>query len=412
MQLPLATMPAAFARMGVVRHGADPALASECIPIGVLFSVDGPYSVVSRSMLNGALLAVEEMNARADARIMLRPVVVNPAGDLTRYKTLCTELLSQGLKHVVGCYTSSSRKEVIPLFEKADALLWYPSHYEGFECSANVIYTGAVANQHLLPLADYLLEQCGRTAFCVGSNYIWAWENNRILRERLAVSHGRIVTERYFAVGDTDFAQVIAAILQARPAFVFNTLIGDSSYRFLCDFRAACRARGIDQAKQIPVASCTLSEPELEAIGPDAADGHITASVYFSSVTGSENVRFVEAYAARFPGGPTVCADAEAAYLATRLLALALESAGGSTDVAAIQQAVTQLVVKAPQGEVWIDPETLHAALTPRIGRSTRDARFEIVSQAPQPVRPDPYLVWNSPRYGAASSPPTLRVAS
>jgi ABC-type branched-subunit amino acid transport system substrate-binding protein len=398
--------------MSVVRDGADPALASEYIPIGVLFSVDGPYSVVSRSMLNGALLAVEELNARSNAQIMLKPVIANPAGELTRYKTLCTELLSQGLKNIVGCYTSSSRKEVIPLFEKADALLWYPSHYEGFECSANVIYTGAVANQHLLPLADYLLERCGRTAFCVGSNYIWAWENNRILRERLAVSHGKILAERYFAVGDTDFAQVIAAILQARPAFVFNTLIGDSSYRFLCDFRAACRARGIDQAREIPVASCTLSEPELEAIGPDAADGHITASVYFSSVAGVENVRFVAAYAACFPGGPTVCADAEAAYVATRLLGLALESAGGSTDVADIKQAVTQLVVAAPQGEVWIDPETLHAALTPRIGLSTSDARFEIVAQAPRPVRPDPYLVWNSPRYGAAASPPALRVAS
>ena len=104
-----------------------------------------------------------------------------------------------------------------------------PTHYEGFECSANVIYTGAVANQHLLPLADYMMEHYGRNAFCVGSNYIWAWENNRILRERLATSHGRVTAERYFAVGETDFAQVIEAILKARPAFVFNTLIGISS---------------------------------------------------------------------------------------------------------------------------------------------------------------------------------------
>ena len=388
-----------------------PALASECIPIGVLFSVDGPYSVVSRSMLNGALLAIEELNARPDAQIMVQPVMANPGGDLARYPALCAGLLAQGLKHIVGCYTSSSRKEVIPLFEKADALLWYPSHYEGFECSANVIYTGAVANQHLLPLADYLLERCGRTAFCVGSNYVWPWENNRILRERLVAAQGGIVAERYFAVGDTDFAQVIAAILLARPAFVFNTLIGDSSYRFLCDFRAACRAAGIDQARDIPVASCTLSEPELEAIGPEAADGHITASVYFSSVAGAENVRFVQSYAARFPSGPTACADAEAAYIATRLLGLALERTGGSPDVGRIKQAVTQFVMAAPQGEVRIDPETLHAVLTPRIGVSTRDARFDIVSEARRPVQPDPYLVWSSPRYGAAS-PPALRVAS
>jgi len=176
-------MPALKALMGSVRRRADPALTPKDVSIGVLFSVDGPYSVVSRSMLNGALLAIEQVNLAQNATIQLKPIVVNPAGDLARYSSLCIGLLSQGVKHVVGCYTSSSRKEVIPLFEKADALLWYPSHYEGFECSENVIYTGAVTNQHVLPLADYLLECCGHSAFCIGSNYIWAWENNRILRQ-------------------------------------------------------------------------------------------------------------------------------------------------------------------------------------------------------------------------------------
>lgn len=378
----------------------------------MLFSVDGPYGVVSRSMLNGALLAIEQVNAAHDATIRLKPIVVNPAGDLARYSSLCAGLLSQGVRHVVGCYTSSSRKEVIPLFEKADALLWYPSHYEGFECSENVIYTGAVTNQHVLPLADYLLERCGRSAFCIGSNYIWAWGNNRILRERLAASRGTIVAERYFAVGDTDFAQVIAAILHARPAFVFNTLIGVSSYCFLRDFRAACAACGVNQAKTIPVASCTLSEPELEAIGASAADGHIAASVYFSSIPDEANARFIDDYAARFPRGPVVCADAEAAYIAVRLLALALAATGGHANVAEVKHAVTQVMVDAPQGAVRIDPETLHAFLTPRIGRSTSAMRFEILAQAPGPVRPDPYLIWNFPRFWTAASPPALRVAS
>jgi branched-chain amino acid transport system substrate-binding protein len=382
------------------------------IPIGVMFSVDGPYGTISRCMLNGALLAIDEVNADPARTVRLRPVVVNPAGDLSLYARYCADLLTQGLRHVVGCYTSSSRKEIIPQFEKADALLWYPTHYEGFESSSNVIYTGAVANQHLLPLADYMLERYGRSAFCVGSNYIWAWENNRILRERLAASHGRVVAERYFTVGETDFAQVIEAILKARPAFVFNTLIGVSSYGFLRDFRAACEAAGVDQPAVIPVASCTLSEPELEAIGPTAADGHVTASVYFSSIATPANARFVAAYAARFPDGPVVCADAEAAYIAVRLLALALEQAGGRTDVETIKRVVAQARIEAPQGMVSIDAETLHAALTPRIGHSTRDMRFEIAAEAPAPVRPDPYLIWNSPRYWTAAAPPVLRVAS
>ena len=363
-------------------------------------------------MLNGALLAVAEWNDNDLASIKLKPVIANPAGDLPSYAVQCRELLAQGIQHVVGCYTSSSRKEIIPQFEKADALLWYPAHYEGFECSANVIYTGAVANQHLLPLADYMLEHHGRTAFCVGSNYIWTWENNRILRERLAADHGRIIAERSFDIGETDFAKVIEAILKSRPAFVFNTLIGISSYCFLRDFRAACHARGIDQPAEIPVASCTLSEPELEAIGVEAADGHITASVYFSSIAAPENARFVSAYAAHYPNGPVVCADAEAAYIAARLLALSLVEAQGHTDVEAIKRAVAQVRMQAPQGAVSVDPETLHAALTPRIGRSRKDMRFDILAEAPAPVRSDPYLIWNSPRFWTAGAPPALRVAS
>ena len=387
-------------------------MTQAAIAIGVLFSVDGPYGHVSRSMLNGAMLAVDEWNSNAKAPLRLVPVVANPGGELQRYARLCQDMLAQGLQHVVGCYTSSSRKEIIPQFEKADALMWYPTHYEGFECSSNVIYTGPVANQHLLPLADYMMEHHGRNAFCVGSNYIWAWENNRILRERLAAAHGRVTAERYFAVGETDFAQVIQAIIKARPAFVFNTLIGVSSYCFLRDFRAACIASGIDQPAVIPVASCTLSEPELEAIGEAAADGHITASVYFSSIEGAENARFVTSYAERYPDGPVACADAEAAYIAVRLLALSLVEARGCTDVDTIKRAVAQVRMAAPQGPVHVDPETLHAALTPRIGRSRKDMGFDILAQAAGPVRPDPYLIWNSPRFWTMGAPPVLRVAS
>ena len=137
--------------------------------IGVMFSTTGSYSVVARSMLNGALLAFKE-NAEAGGAVALEPVVVNPSGDLARYRALSLELLGAGIRQVVGCYTSSSRKEVIPCFEKFDGLLWYPSHYEGFESSDNVIYTGASPNQHVLPLVDYLASRVGTRAFCVGSN--------------------------------------------------------------------------------------------------------------------------------------------------------------------------------------------------------------------------------------------------
>lgn len=379
------------------------------IPVGILISSDGPYSVVSRSMCCGALLAVDEVNA-SGMSVALEPVIGNPGGQISRYASLSESMLSDGVRHVVGCYTSSSRKEIIPLFEKADALLWYPSHYEGFESSSNVIYTGPVANQHLFPLVEYLTRQVGTTAFCVGSNYIWAWENNRILREAIGFGGG-VVAERYFPVGDVDFEQVIEAIIAARPSYIFNTLIGVSSYQFLRDLRASCSRRGINQIETMPVASCTLSEPELQAIGPTAMSGHITSSVYFSSIVSPENLAFVQAYAARHPESPIVSADAEATYLAVKLLALALAEAG-SDDVDEVKAAVSRQVVKAPQGLVRIDPDTMHASLTPRIARSTEDGTFEILVQFPAPIRADPYLIRKSPRFGFSSIQGVARAAS
>jgi len=378
--------------------------------IGVLSSSTGPYEIVARSMTNGAMLALDEINRDSTLGIHIEARLYDPGGDLRRYSEMAGEALTSGIRHVVGCYTSSSRKEVIPLFEKHDALLWYPSHYEGFESSSSVIYTGAAPNQHILPLVEHLVRSAGKRAFCVGSNYIWAWENNRVLREALSARGGSVLAERYLPVGETDVTQVIDAVLEARPSFVFSTLIGTSAYRFFRDFRAACRSRGIEQARVMPVASCSLSEPELEEIGPEAVDGHLSSSVYFSTIETPENLAFVERYRAAFPDGPATSADAEASYIAVRLLGQALASAG-TDDVVAVRAAAFREQLNAPQGRVRIDPQTAHAYLTPRIGRSNRDGRFDVILQAAEPTRPDPYLVQTAPRYALQGCGPRLRLA-
>ncbi|MFC6487948.1 transporter substrate-binding domain-containing protein [Nitratireductor sp. GCM10026969] len=386
-------------------------MAPKCYQVGLLFSTSGPYSVVAQSMLNGALLALEQVNAEPEAGVRLEPVMGDPGGANAEYARLAREMLNDGIRHVVGCYTSSSRKEVIPFFEKHDALLWYPSHYEGFEASANVVYTGAAPNQHILPLTRYLVEEYGKHAFCVGSNYIWAWENNRILRETLLANGGEVIAERYLPVGETDFDPLIEKIVDARPSFVFNTLIGTSAYHFFRTFRAACQKRGIDQAREIPVASCSLSEPELEEIGPDAVDGHLSSSVYFSTIDSAANARFIEAYRARFPAGPTMSADAEATFIAVRLLSDALRSAG-SDAIDPVREAVGGAAITAPQGRVSIDRDSRHACLTPRIGRSNGQARFDIILESSRPVRPDPYLIESAPRYTLVARRPNLRIVS
>lgn len=246
------------------------------VEIGILFSRTGSYAPVGEAMHAGAALAVEEVNADPARGVTLRASERDPGGDTTRYVDAVRGFLAGGIRHVVGCYTSSSRKEVLPYFDKCDGLLWYPSHYEGFETNANVVYTGASPNQHIMPLARYLLGRGRKRGFLVGSNYIWAWENNRTMREALSSAGWIVVGERYLPVGDVNLEGVVAQALEARPDFVFNTLIGESAYAFYRGFRAAAERAGIDQPRDIPVGSCSLAEPELARIGPEAADGHLS----------------------------------------------------------------------------------------------------------------------------------------
>ncbi len=358
------------------------------VPLGVIFSVTGSYRTVGQEMLNGALLAIENVNDDPAFGFRFAPKIVNPGGETAAYRTMCEDLLrSREVRHVIGCYTSSSRKEVIPAIEKFDALLWYPSHYVGFDSCNNVIFTGASPNQHIIPLLRYVLREHGRRAYCVGSNYIWAWENNRILREIVQACGGAVLAEKYLPVGATDVDRIIREIQASAPDFVFNTLIGESSYAF---YRAYAGARA---AARIPVTSCSLSEPELVSIGGAAAAGHIASSVYFQSLDRPHNRSFVASYRARFGADKVTSADAEASYIAVILLASAIREAG-STEIAQVKQALYRCRFDAPQGSVWIDPDSNHSFLSPALGISRADGQFDVLETAGEPVRPDPYLVW------------------
>lgn len=369
------------------------------IQIGLLMSASGPYAPMARASLHGALLAVEDINARPTSPVRLVPAAADPACDPALYARHAANLLAQGIRHVVGCYTSISRKEVIPIFEKRDALLWYPTHYEGFEASPNVIYVGGAPNHHVLPLAAWALRHVGRTAYCVGSNYVWAWETNRVLREALIPAGGRVIAERYVAIDDLDMDHIVQDIIRARADFVFCTLIGAAASAFISRLRAACIGQGIDQLREIPLLTCNLNETTMQGVEPAARDGHINSSVYFASLPTPASRAFVAAFRARF--GTIPSADAEAAFSAVHLLAEAV-AAAGSDEIAAVRAALPSLRLQAPQGDVMIDADTMHAWLTPRIGRSRADGGFDIIEDAAAPVRPDPYLVDSTRRLAPA----------
>ena len=394
-------------------------MSRDVVRVGVLFSSTGSYAAVGRAMRAGAELAIAEVNEDTTRPIRLEPIAVDPGGVTEAYAAGVRRLLAEdGLAHVFGCYTSSSRKEVLPLFDKHDALLWYPSHYEGFETSDNVICSGAAPNQHIVPLARYLLAHHGRRGWFIGSNYVWAWENNRILREALTLAGGTVLGERYFPVGETDLNSVADQILRDRPDFVFMTLIGESAFAFLRGLRKAADRVGLDQARNLPVASCSLSEAELPFLG-GAAGGHLSSSVYFSTIPSNENKRFTpsnenkrftRSWNCRFRHLGPACADAEATYVAVHLLAAAAEAAGGA-DAPSVRGAVRGLSFAAPQGRVTVDAENLHCWMRPRIGRPTEVGTFGLVFEEAVPVRPDPYLVWSDPlRRPAAQGTAHLKV--
>ena len=137
-----------------------------------------------------------------------------------------TILRSSGARHIVGCITSWSRKEVIPVLEKAGGTLWYACPYEGFEANEHVVYMHACPNQHLVPLLGYVVPRFGANGFLLGSNYIWGWETNRVARDLIADAGGRVLGERYLPLGETDVSRLIAEIRATRPDFVLNNLIG------------------------------------------------------------------------------------------------------------------------------------------------------------------------------------------
>jgi urea transport system substrate-binding protein len=358
------------------------------IPVGLVFSRSGPYAMMAGEMLSGALMAIDEINESHDFDFALIPHLRDPAGVVANYHTACAEMIrDERIEHIVGCYTSASRKQVLPIVERTDRLLWHPARYEGFESSDNVIYVGAAPNHNVVPLVRYMLDNLSADVFCVGSNYVWTWETNRVMREIVTGAGGHILAERLLDMGETAVEHLVEEIVARKPPIIFNTLVGESSYRFVRALRQATTQTG----QPIPMLSCSLCEPELKLIGPEASVGCITSSAYFESVSRPENRIFVDAWKRRYGADSNLSVDGMSTFVCVMLLARAIRRAG-STEVAAVRRAAANHRYESPQGPVWVDPDNNHCFLTPRLARSIPGYQFEIIWEADAPERPDPYL--------------------
>jgi branched-chain amino acid transport system substrate-binding protein len=344
--------------------------------------------MMAREMEKSALMAVDEVNLSDEFDFTFAAHLRDPGGVVAAYHTACDDLIREKqVEHIVGCYTSASRKQVIPIVERTERLLWHPARYEGFESSDNVIYVGAAPNHTVVPLVKHMLEHISSDVFCAGSNYVWTWETNRVLREVVTSAGGRILAERLLELGETAVDHIVKEIIDRKPPAVFNTLVGESSYVFM----RALHAASVNAGLSIPMLSCSLCEPELKLIGSAASVGCIASSAYFESIEGPENRTFVTRWKARHGSDSNPSVDGQSTYVCVMLLARAIRRAG-STDVAAVRRAAANHRYDSPQGPVWVDPDNNHCFLTPRLARSVPGCQFKIFWEADAPERPDPYL--------------------
>jgi ABC-type branched-subunit amino acid transport system substrate-binding protein len=364
-----------------------------CAPwrIGVLFSRTGFMSVIEETQCQGTMLAIEEVNdAGGVCGRELQPVAYDPASDSIAYGHYAKRLMVEDqVTTIFGCYTSSSRKAVLPVVERLNGLLWYPTLYEGFEASPNVIYTGAAPNQNSLALCRYLLDTFGTRFYFVGSDYIYPRHSNRVMRELLRANGGSVVGEFYvdLRARRQEFLPIIQDIKRVRPDVIFSTVVGEGTIFFYQAYASA----GLDP-KQIPIASLTTTEAEIAAMGFDVGSGHITAASYFQGIEGSTNEAFVQRFKKRVGADIPTNACAEASYFQLHLFAKALEQAN-TLDTDVLRSMVLGTSFEAPQGAIRVNPMSGHTDLWTRIGRANQEGQFEVVSKSKKRVQADPFLV-------------------
>jgi len=314
-------------------------------------------------------------------------VIEDGASDWPTFAEKSRKLISQDKVAVVfGCWTSASRKAVLPVFEGLKGLLFYPVQYEGLETSPNIFYTGATTNQQIVPAVEYLLKEGKKRFFLLGSDYVFPRTSNLIINEQLKAAGLTAVGEEYTPLGHIEYATVINKIKAAKPDVVFNTLNGDSNVAFFKQLKDA----GVT-AKDIPTVSVSVAEVEAKGIGPENMLGHLVAWNYFQSTDTPENKKFVGAFKAKYGQNKVTDDPMEAGYFGVYLWAAAVTKAG-TTDINKVREAAKGISFKAPGGTVTIHDKNQHVAKTVRIGEILPDGQVKEVWNSGEPVIPDPYL--------------------
>lgn len=364
------------------------AVTDTTVKVGILHSATGTMAISETGSIQAEKLAIEQINAMGG--ILGRKIEViqeDGASDWPTFAEKAKKLLaSDKVAAVMGCWTSASRKAALPVFEKENGLLFYPTFYEGLEQSKNVFYTGQEATQQILAGLDWIAkEKKAKTFYLIGSDYIWPRTSMKIARKHIEQHlHGSVVGEEYIALGDTQFGSVINKIKLKKPDVIYAAVVGGSNVAWFKQLNAA----GLNSGKQTML-TISVTEDEVLGIGGENLAGFYSAMKYFQSLDTPTNKAFVAAFKKKW-GDKSVIGDVtQAAYLGPWLYKAAVERAG-SFDVDKVQAALPGYVFKdAPEGPVTVE-KNHHLTTKLRIGQWEKDGQAKIVYTSAY-IKPDPF---------------------
>jgi urea transport system substrate-binding protein len=359
------------------------------VTVGILHSVTGTMAISETGSVEAEKLAIEQINAQGGVLgRKIKFVQEDGASDWPTFAEKAKKLLVQDkCASVMGCWTSASRKAVLPVFEQYNGMLYYPTFYEGLEQSKNVIYTGQEATQQILAGLNWVEKEKGaKTFYLLGSDYIWPRTSNKIARKHIEnVLKLKVVGEEYFPLGSTQFNSVINKMKLVKPDVIYAIIVGGSNVAFYKQLKAA----GIDLTKQT-LMTISVTEDEILGIGGENIVGAYACMKYFESLDNPNNKAFVEAFHKMW-GPKTVIGDVtQAAYLGPNLWRLTAEKAG-SFDIDKIAAASPGVEFKgAPEGYVRIH-ENHHLWSKTRVGRARLDGQFDVIYETADLVEPNPF---------------------
>ena len=356
--------------------------------VGQLHSATGTMAISETGSIQAERLAIEQINAAGG--ILGRKIKIiqeDGASDWPTFAEKAKKLLSNDrVAAIFGCWTSASRKAVLPVVEKENGLLYYPTFYEGLEQSKNVIYTGQEATQQILAGLDWVVkEKKAKKFFLVGSDYIWPRTSNKIARKHIEnVVKGEVVGEEYYPLGNTQFGSLINKIKLKKPDVVFVDVVGGSTVAFFKQLKAA----GVTGKTQV-VLTLSVTEDEMLGIGGENAEGFYSSMKYFQSLDNGNNKKFVEAFKAKYGANAVIGDVTQAAYLGPWLWKAAVEKAG-SFDVDKVVAASPGIELKtAPEGYVKLH-DNHHLWSKTRIGEVQKNGQFKVIYESGL-IEPNPF---------------------